>query len=77
MDGDYVAKQKLQYLVFPEGIYYNKKKDECRTTKVNSIFSLFSSISVDYTENKDKVGRKFFKKSGLVPSAGIEPVSMV
>src|SRR5690242_6220557 len=33
----------LQKLLFPEGIYYNKKKEAFRTPKVNSIFSYIAS----------------------------------
>ena len=32
-------KQRLQYLVFPEGILYNKKNNQVRTLKINMLFS--------------------------------------
>jgi hypothetical protein len=32
-------KQRLQYLVFPEGILYNKKNNQVRTLKINTLFS--------------------------------------
>jgi site-specific DNA recombinase len=41
---DYTSKQKLQNLIFPEGICYNKKKDESRTTKINSVFSSIACL---------------------------------
>ena len=34
---DYYEKQKLQYLVFPEGILYNKKNNTVLTSRVNSL----------------------------------------
>jgi site-specific DNA recombinase len=37
--GGYAQKQKLQNLVFPEGLLYNRKNDECRTPRINSVFS--------------------------------------
>ena len=37
-------KQKLQRLIFSEGIYYNKQKEQTRTTKINSIFLLNASL---------------------------------
>lgn len=37
-------KQKLQKMIFSEGIYYNKQKDETRTTKMNSVFLLIASL---------------------------------
>jgi hypothetical protein len=42
---DYNDRQTLQYLVFPDGIYYNRKKDECRTPKYNLTFSYFARLA--------------------------------
>ena len=36
--GDFYEKQKLQYLLFPEGMLYDKENGVVRTTKVNSFF---------------------------------------
>jgi hypothetical protein len=38
-----VEKQKLQYLIFPSGIMYNKKNNTVRTNEVNSIFAAIAS----------------------------------
>jgi hypothetical protein len=35
---DYVTKQHIQILVFPEGITFSKKKEEVRTPRINSLF---------------------------------------
>jgi hypothetical protein len=35
---DYQEKVRLQYLLFPEGIRYNKKINQCRTTKIRKTF---------------------------------------
>ncbi|QEM08368.1 hypothetical protein DIU31_023940 [Mucilaginibacter rubeus] len=35
---DYVSKQQIQSLVFPEGITFSKKKEEVRTPRINSLF---------------------------------------
>lgn len=35
---DFTTKQKLQYLIFPEGILYDKKTSTVRTTRVNELF---------------------------------------
>ena len=43
--GGYESKQKLQYLLFPEGIVYDKKSDHCRTPRVNAVFSYIAAIS--------------------------------
>ncbi len=42
--GDYADKMALQFLVFPEGMLYNRKNDECRTTRVNEVFSYFARL---------------------------------
>lgn len=42
---DFTYKQKLQYLVFPEGMYYDKKTNECRTPRVNTVFEAMAEIA--------------------------------
>ena len=51
--GDFENKQKLQYLVFPEGVYYNKEKDTLRTGKINSVFEA-TSILKRVSDEKEK-----------------------
>ena len=36
---DLKTKQQIQFLVFPDGISYNRKNDLCRTNRVNEFFS--------------------------------------
>lgn len=38
VSSDYVTKQKIQSLVFPEGITFSKKKEEVRTPRINFLF---------------------------------------
>jgi site-specific DNA recombinase len=45
VSGDYHAKQKLQKLVFPEGVAYDKENDDYRTQKANLVFTLITSLS--------------------------------
>ena len=42
--GGYAEKQKLQFSVFPEGILYNRKNDECRTPRVNEVFRQMAGL---------------------------------
>ncbi len=42
---DYAMKQTLQYLIFPNGIMYNKKNDAVRTSKTNTLFSLIPYLT--------------------------------
>jgi hypothetical protein len=37
--GGYEEKQKMQYLIFPDGILYNKENDALRTERINSLFA--------------------------------------
>ena len=50
---DYAQKQALQFLVFPDGIYYNRKKDRCRTPKVNEVIRYFAGLA-RVSEGKEK-----------------------
>ncbi len=45
VSGDLAQKKKIQNLMFPSGIGYNKLNGEVRTNKINSIFSLILLIS--------------------------------
>jgi len=38
VSADFYDKQKLQYLLFPEGMLYDKENNAVRTTKINSLF---------------------------------------
>jgi hypothetical protein len=49
---DYYDKQRLQYLIFPEGMQYDKKNNEVRTSRLNSIFCQISMESSLSEENK-------------------------
>lgn len=68
---DYSNKQKLQNLIFPEGIYYNKKKDESRTTKVNSVFLQIARLKRVSGENEKGLQAAKPLKSLWVASTGL------
>ena len=70
-------KQKLQKLLFKEGIYYNKQKDETRTTKINSVFSLIASLTSITGQKKNGLQENFSLKSVSVVPTRIELVSKV
>jgi site-specific DNA recombinase len=71
---DYVEKQKLQFLLFPDGIKYNKKNDERRTEKVNSVFSAIKDIATVTEKIKGKKNPEFLRDSLLVPRTRVELV---
>ncbi|MDQ3844949.1 MAG: hypothetical protein M3342_13175 [Bacteroidota bacterium] len=69
---DYKEKQKLQFAIFPEGIYYCKQKHQPRTTKMNALFS-WNAAQKGITEEKETgTSEVLFKNSGLVASPRIE-----
>jgi site-specific DNA recombinase len=75
--GDYEHKRKLQELLFPGGILFDKQIDNYRTPNVNSILTLTRSLSNSINENKNGQIRNLSDLPGLVVPTGIEPVSKV
>ncbi len=71
---DYIGKQRLQKLIFGEGIYYNKQKDQTRTTKINAVFSVIASLQGIVGTKKEGLQNDISLKSLSVPCTGIEPV---
>lgn len=59
-------KQKLQFSIFPEEIYYSKKIDQTRTLKMNSIFTLSARQKRLVEEKETGTSEVIFKNSGLV-----------
>ena len=49
---DYAEKEILQKLVFPEGLYFNKKLQSVRTPKINEVFSQITHLSSDVAQNE-------------------------
>ena len=63
---DYDNKQRLQFLMFPEGLMYNKENNTVRTFRVNNVFSLISSTARVLDENKKGDLKKDYLNSHLV-----------
>src|SRR5690606_17422937 len=70
--GNYSIRQRLQYLIFPEGIFYNKKNDECRTERLNYIFALINNISEDYHKKERGQLNELIQLSPLVARERVE-----
>ncbi len=65
---DYSDRHLLQFLVFPEGIYYDRKTDGCRTEKVNMAFGYIALAATVLEENnKGNCGDKPQFPSLVVP----------
>ena len=73
---DLVNKVKLQYLLFPEGMGYDKSNDKVQTPKVNLLFSAIASISKAMKDYKKGEPVDFDKFSALVTSAGFKPATL-
>jgi hypothetical protein len=69
----YNQKQKLQYLLFPEGMLYDKNNDRLLTSKVNSIFD---EIAVQGSVLDDKINGNLLQNchyGSYVGLLGFEP----
>ena len=73
--GDYYDKQKLQFMLFPEGIFYDKKKDAVRTARVNSVFLYFTSLARISEKKKSGKGKQNLLFPALVEDNGVEPMT--
>ena len=71
--GDYSKKQRLQFLLFPEGMSYNRIKDECRTQRVNTVFLYISQLASVLGEKKSGNNGCKTDVAALVVWGGIEP----
>ena len=74
---DYTDKQRLQYLIYPDGIWYNKENNTIRTPRTNTLFTAISCLSWISLENKNGQSKKIDQNSYWVVPTGIEPVSKV
>jgi Skp family chaperone for outer membrane proteins len=43
-EGDFETREKLQYLIIPEGVQYERKNEAFRTQRINSVFLLIRSL---------------------------------
>ena len=55
--GDFSKKQRVQKVVFPEGVYINPTTREYRTYSINPVFTIASSlVGVQERQKKDASG---------------------
>ncbi len=73
--GDWATKQRIQRVVFPEGVLINPAKREYLTPKVNQFFNRIRCLSSGSEDiKKEKVGKNA-DPSSLVAGTGLEPVT--
>ncbi len=75
-NSDYAGKQVLQNLVFPDGIYYNRKNEGCRTPKVNGVFRYISTAAGLIANKKSGSFNQNDDTAALVGVTGVEPVTL-
>ncbi|MBM3418216.1 MAG: hypothetical protein FJY17_04760 [Bacteroidetes bacterium] len=68
---EYEKKQRLQKLVFPDGILYSKQKGVVRTPRVNSLFEAIPLLAGDSSKNKKADSSKNRLQFNKVPFAGL------
>ena len=73
----YSSQQKLQFLLFPEGIFYNRAEDRCRTTGINEAFAYIAEQERLLQKCKSRTSLKNIESMAWVVPTGIEPVSKV
>ena len=71
--GDLPQKKKIQSLVFPSGIGYDKLKGKVQTKRVNTIFSSIPLIATDLARQKSGEPVKINQFSARVTSSGFKP----
>lgn len=62
----YTERQRLQFLIFPEGIFYNRKEDECRTHNANGAFQYIAELKRLLEESKSRTIFKMQNTAALV-----------
>ncbi len=72
---DYTGKQKLQKMLFPDGIRYDRKNDRVQTLKANPIMELISYLSNGLIKNKSGQKLDLACLSASVTSAGFKPAT--
>jgi site-specific DNA recombinase len=76
-EADYLTKQQLQYLIFPEGISYNRVTDKCRTSRINSLFAYlayFQQVIANKKRDASDITLDCISFAPLVARRGIEPL---
>ena len=73
--GDLEEKRRLQNMVFPSGIRYNRELDSYRTMGINTIFNDISQLQRDTGGHKKRTSSKNMNLSYRVAGTGLEPMT--
>ena len=72
--GNVAQKKKLQKLIFPDGITYDRKNGAFRTPKINEVFDCIAYLNSVSTENKKGQINENIDLSLLAVRKGFEPL---
>jgi site-specific DNA recombinase len=78
LSGDYAVRQQIQFLLFPEGIDYDRKTDGCRTTRINNVFLYLAYLQQIITKKKrgiPELNLNYASLSSWVAGTGLEPMT--
>ena len=74
-NGDFDLRQRIQKMVSPKGLNWDRENENYRTISENEALRVFRLFSESYkSEDKEKTG-KTCDFSGLVAEAGLEPTT--
>ncbi len=73
--GDYIFKQKLQYMIYPDGMTYSKMEGKYLTPRVNYVFSELTRLSNSLKEKESGLMVESTNSSALVGPVGLEPTA--
>ena len=71
-EGNFRTRQKLQNLIYPNGILYDKHLGSYRTENENEVFRIFRTISTGYIVDKEKATKENAPLSSLVGMRRLE-----
>ena len=71
-NGNYQDKVKLQKLVFPEGVLWDKVNESFRTLKINRVFDVIHSLTDNYNDKKERSDNEIAPLSHLVEKRRLE-----
>ena len=75
VSGNLKEKRRIQRMVFPEGILYNREKDTYRTFRVNTIFKVIPMIAEEIRGKENGTNSNKLILSRLVLPTGFEPAT--
>ena len=75
VSGNLNQRQRIQNLVFPEGICIDTEKRQYLTSKVNALFSAKRSFTRDTKECKKEIPTENGGESLVVAGVGLEPTT--